>query len=62
MKTSYLNLILSILPCGLLYFVIGLFLHHRPFLSNAIESLILGTFAGGVNYCIYHIKKNRVKK
>jgi len=62
MKTSYSYLILSILACGLLIFACGLFLDHRPFLSNAIDSLILGTVAGGVNYYYYYLKKNKVKK
>jgi len=59
MKTSYL--IQQILGCGLLYFALGHFEFHRPFLSNAIESLIYGTFVGCVND-YYYLKKNKVKK
>ena len=59
MKTSYL--ILQILGFGLLFFALGHFQFHHPFLSNAIESLIYGTFVGCVND-YYYLRKNMVKK
>jgi hypothetical protein len=57
MKIFYL--IWCVLAYGLSSFAICLIFHHRPFLSNAMESIFLGVIVGSV---VYFQNKNNFKK